>query len=442
MNRMLSLGLLAVFASNVVVAVTPVSLTTFSPNTSISSSAVNANFVALKTPVDTLNNSNAGLYIFPVAYGSAGSVLTTDGTGNLSWTPTSGGGITSLNGSPNPSQALAVGSTGSAPTWVTSSGVHTLNIPSASMPGVTDGTISYSDWMNFNNKMTAPIGTAGQILMHNGSMWQAANGNFFVPGGNSLATNAMLGTNDAFALGFKTNGSERMRIDPAGRVGIGTISPMGTLHVSQGGANTAPSTGTLMVEGTLDASSGTQYGAKIATQVYQSSGAAYSGLTVYVNDSSSTGMGTRKLLDLQNNSGTAFSVNRDGYITNGSSEFLGAVSGTVNPSCTMSAVTNVNSTQVTSMGPYEFGTFSGSFLVSTASIYEVIVDLPVTPSGSVGSVEMFLWNGSIQVKLVQGLNIKRLAVGTWSMYVGCTTAGTGSVTVQNSNSIFGIRKFH
>ncbi len=59
----------------------------------------------------------------------------------------------------------------------------------------------------------------------------------FCQGGNSFGATAVLGTNDANALTFVTNGSEAARFDTAGNFGINTTSPANKLSVN-GNANT------------------------------------------------------------------------------------------------------------------------------------------------------------------------------------------------------------
>lgn len=59
----------------------------------------------------------------------------------------------------------------------------------------------------------------------------------FVQDGNSFGELAVLGTNDTFGLALETDGTERIRIDASGQVGIGTTSPDGILDV-EGDAKT------------------------------------------------------------------------------------------------------------------------------------------------------------------------------------------------------------
>jgi len=59
----------------------------------------------------------------------------------------------------------------------------------------------------------------------------ASSAGTFVQNGNSFGATAVLGTNDANSLAFETNNSTKMTIDSSGNVGIGTTSPLYSLHV-------------------------------------------------------------------------------------------------------------------------------------------------------------------------------------------------------------------
>ena len=78
----------------------------------------------------------------------------------------SGAGITSFNGSSQNTQSFgAIGTTGSAPAWSTNAGtgVHTLNIPLASAPGVSAGLLSKTEYDIFNAKLGTTTTFSGDI---------------------------------------------------------------------------------------------------------------------------------------------------------------------------------------------------------------------------------------------------------------------------------------
>lgn len=131
--------------------------------------------------------------IFPSAQGAANQVMVNDGAGVLTWANvpaapaaacvannvltfdgtdficvpdqmgSAGGGIATFNGLNASSQSLAIGTTGTAPTWSSTAGVHTLHIPLASAAGVTAGLLSRSAYDTFNAKLGFATVFAGDV---------------------------------------------------------------------------------------------------------------------------------------------------------------------------------------------------------------------------------------------------------------------------------------
>ncbi|MFV8248540.1 beta strand repeat-containing protein [Bdellovibrio bacteriovorus] len=112
-------------------------------------------------------------YTLPGADGTNNQVLTTNGSGTLSWTTPAAGGITSLGGLTAATQTFAIGTAGTAPAFSSATSTHTLNIPMASAASVTAGLISKSEYDTFNGKLSASITSplAGQHIRYNGSAW-------------------------------------------------------------------------------------------------------------------------------------------------------------------------------------------------------------------------------------------------------------------------------
>lgn len=76
----------------------------------------------------------------------------------------------------------------------------------------------------------------GELLTFDGAGVMGCTGyassGMFANGGNSFGANASLGTNDAYSLAFKTNGSTRLTILSGGNVGVGVTNPTKALDMS------------------------------------------------------------------------------------------------------------------------------------------------------------------------------------------------------------------
>lgn len=119
-------------------------------------------------------------------------IVTTDAQGRvtnvtLQSIPTS---TITLNGQTGNVQTFDNGFSGITPSFVSSSDIHTLNIPLANSSGVTSGTISNTDYQNFNNT------------------WKLS--------GNTVSLGNFIGSTNSQDLKFKTNNIDRASITAAG----------------------------------------------------------------------------------------------------------------------------------------------------------------------------------------------------------------------------------
>ena len=182
----------------------------------------------------------------------AGKVLTSDASGNATWSTSYVSNVTST-------APVTVTTSGTTRTVAVTTGNLTANAASSSVRTATNpltidnGTarlVTGNTVLTVNN--TAPIWdaneimgrgiaitvpTAGQVLTWDANgFWEpkppvaAAAG--WLLGGNSLSSIQNLGTTSAHDLPFITSNSEKMRLTTSGFLGIGTTAPTRGLHLS------------------------------------------------------------------------------------------------------------------------------------------------------------------------------------------------------------------
>ncbi len=103
--------------------------------------------------------------VFANAYGSTGGI-----------------GISNLNGLSASNQIFNIGTSGISPNWSSAIANHVLNIPMSSIAGVTAGLLSNVDWNTFNNKQN-PI-TPGSMSETSSSILTITNGSSVTVGPN------------------------------------------------------------------------------------------------------------------------------------------------------------------------------------------------------------------------------------------------------------------
>ena len=275
----------------------PASFTTVTSNISSVSSTV----FSVSSTVSSLSNAFTSL---------SNSVA-------ASFAAIAGSGISTFNGSTSATQSLANGTAGTAPAFVTAAGVHTLNIPYASVGTTTAGLISNSEYSLFStvvSKITSSAAAIAQVLGYTpadqavvttlsstvSSVSSAANAAQVTANSVSATVDSLSSTvagkitsssaSIAQVLGYVpaasggtssqwvTSGST---INYSGNVGIGTASPQHKLSVS----GSAYVNGRLMIGNTPLENGNIDFGPMIGAGTFASSFVQQETITDFSNTS-------------------------------------------------------------------------------------------------------------------------------------------------------------
>jgi hypothetical protein len=217
--------------------------TTTTATTSVSSgvasttqgSLVLHNTSANSTTLKSSNSASAAYTItLPVAAGTNGQVLTTDGTGVTSWATASGTPITSTS-----ANAFAVGRQGNTDPVLnvdasTASVVTGLNLKGAAAAGGMAMSVTSSgtnENLTIDAKGSGTItlngtATGGITLSRATTMSSTATATAFIPSSSSVPTNGLY-LPASNTVGFATNSGEKARIGSDGSLLVGTTTNSG-----------------------------------------------------------------------------------------------------------------------------------------------------------------------------------------------------------------------
>ena len=300
---------------------------------------------SIKAPSTTTSNADVVLKL-PVADGSSGQVIKTDGSGQLSFTSNAG---TTINN--NADNRVITGS-GTANTLNGESNV-TIDGSGRLLIGTTTEGHAAGD-----NLTVADSGNSG-ITIRSGS---SNVGVIYFSDGTSGAAEyrgAVQYRHDDNALAFYSNGGEKLRIDSSGDLGIGTTSP-----------NIGSHSKTLTV-------SNTGTGARSAVEIEGNTANAHGVLEFYNNGTLVSGLNSRGSDRLQ---------------------FVTGSSGDVRGQFTSNGLNFGNDTAAANaLNDYEEGTFTPSFNMTGGghNITYSVQQGNYTKIGNMVSIEIYLNIGTI-----------------------------------------------